>query len=144
MSIRSLGFALALAATLAFAGAAQAQIAPGDSGAGVQVGMFEQNNSGQVGDVTLFARGKSTLVVIHVHSEPAGRSEPAHIHRGHDAMCADINPKPFIALHNVVNGDSRTLVQYPIDNLLSGNYDVNVHASAQNIAHYVSCGHLYR
>ena len=144
MSFRSLGFALALAATLCFAGAAQAQIAPGDTGAGVQLGMLEQNNSGQVGDVTLFPRGNSTLVVIQLHSEPAGHHEPAHIHRGHDIMCADINPKPAVPLADVVGGVSRTLVQVPIGNLLSGNYDVNVHWSAQNIAHYVSCGHLYR
>jgi hypothetical protein len=144
MSFRSLGFALALAAMICSAGAAQAQIAPGDTGAGVQLGMLEQNNSGQVGDVTLFPRGNSTLVVIHVHSEPAGHREPAHIHRGQDTMCADINPKPYIVLADVVNGTSRTLVQMPIARLLSGNYDVNVHISAKDIPHYVSCGHLYR
>jgi hypothetical protein len=129
---------------LCAAGAVQAQIAPGDTGAGVQLGMFEQNNSGQVGDVTLFPRGNSTLVVIHVQSEPAGRHEPAHIHRGHDIMCADIDPKPAVPLADVVGGVSRTRVQMPIDRLLSGNYDVNVHISAKDIPHYVSCGHLYK
>jgi hypothetical protein len=144
MSFRSFGFALAMAATFCFAGAVQAQIAPGDTGAGVQLGMLEENNSGQVGDVTLFPRGKSTLVVIHVQSEPAGHHEPAHVHRGHSVTCEDINPKPAFGLADVVNGVSRTIVQYPIDNLLSGNYSVNVHESMRNIAHYVSCGHLYR
>ncbi len=144
MTLRSLVFALVLAATLCFAGAVQAQISPGDVGAGVKVGMLSENNSGQVGEVTLFPRGNSTLVVIHVESEPAGRHEPAHIHRGKSVTCEDLNPKPAFGLADVVNGWSRTLVQYPMSKLLSGNYTVNVHASAQNLAHYVSCGHLYQ
>ena len=144
MSFRSVAFGLAVAVTLTFAGAVQAQIAPNDTGAGVQLGMLEENNSGQVGSVTLFARGKTTLVVIDLHSEPAGCHEPAHIHRGKSVTCDDIDPKPAYGLADIVNGHSRTIVQAPIDKLLSGNYSVNAHASAQNLAHYVSCGHLYR
>jgi hypothetical protein len=43
----------------------------------------------------------------------------------------------------VINGLSKTLVKASMDRLLSGNYNVNVHAST-NAAIYVSCGHLYR
>ncbi len=140
MSIRS--FALA-AATIAFAlpVVAIAQIDPDDAGAGTKLGMAQQNNSGQPGTVTLFTRGKNTLVVIALTGESQGRNEPAHIHRGKD--CDSLDPKPAFGLAPVINGVSRTLVKAPESRLLSGNYVVNVHSSAQNITHYVSCGELY-
>jgi hypothetical protein len=142
MTIRSLTLGLALAVTLGFGTfPARAQIAPDDSGAGTKRGVQELNNSGQVGTVTLFRRGRSTLVVIELHSVPAGRIEPAHIHRGQ--ACDSLDPKPAFGLAPVVNGVSRTIVQYPEDKLLSGNYSVNVHASDKQLAHYVACGHLY-
>jgi len=142
MKFRSIAFGLAMAVALAFVGAgAIAQIDPEDSGAGTKLGIQEQSNSGQVGDVTLFARGHNTLVVIDLKGEPRGHREPAHLHRGHAGDSSD--PKPAFGLADVVNGASRTLVQYPMDKLLSGNYVVNVHISATNIPHYVACGQLY-
>ncbi|MBC5811670.1 MAG: hypothetical protein GIW95_12575 [Candidatus Eremiobacteraeota bacterium] len=144
MTLRSFASALALTGTLCLTGAvAIAQIAPDDTGAGTQLGMLEQSNSGQVGDVTLFRRGNNTLVVIDLKGTPSGSREPAHIHRGKSITCDDIDPKPMFGLADVVNGKSRTLVHYSEDKLLSGNYSVNVHKSASNIKHYVSCGHLY-
>ena len=113
---------------------------PGDSGAGVRRGMEQQNNSGEVGEVALYPQGQNTRVVVTINGEPGGRTQPAHIHRGQS--CASIDPKPAYPLHNVVNGKSSTIVNIPIDRLLSGNYAVNVHESPTNIAHYVSCGHL--
>jgi hypothetical protein len=135
----SVAFAFALVLTVV---PALAQIAPDDSGAGTQLGMAQQNNSGQTGFVTLFRRGAaSTLVVIRLDSELPGRSEPAHIHRGPD--CDSLNPVPVYPLAPVINGISKTLVKAPEDKLLSGNYDVNVHSAAK-LSVYVSCGHLYR
>jgi hypothetical protein len=122
--------------------AALAQIDPDDTGAGTKLGMAQQSNSGQTGTVTLFRRGaQATLVVVRLSSEPRGRQEPAHIHRGH--ACDAIDPKPAYGLAPIVNGISRTLVQAPEARLLSGNYVVNVHASTTNIDRYVSCGELY-
>jgi len=144
MTFRSVALALMLAGALCFSGRVGAQIAPDNTGAGTQLGMLEESNSGQVGWVTLFSRGNNTLVVIDLQGEPPGRHEPAHIHRGKSITCEDIDPKPAIALADVVNGHSRTLVQAPEAKLLSGNYSVNVHVSAQNLKHYVSCGHLYQ
>ena len=141
MTFRSAALGIALAAALcSIAVIAVAQIAPSDPGLGVKLGMEQQNNSGEVGTVTLFARGANTLVDLRIFGEPAGRSQPAHIHRG--TSCETLNPKPTFPLAPVVNGRSKTLVHYPIAKLTSGNYVVNVHASQQNIAHYVSCGHL--
>lgn len=140
MRIRPFALAAVLV-TLTLGATALAQIDPDDSGAGTKLGLAQQNNSGQPGTVTLFSRGKSTLVVVNLVGEPPGRSEPAHIHRGHD--CASLDPKPAFGLAPIVNGVSRTLVKAPESRLLSGNYVVNAHASAQNIPHYVSCGELY-
>ena len=135
-------FALVAALTLVVLPAfASAQIDPDDAGSGSKRGIAEQNNSGQPGTVTLFSRGASTLVVVNLTGESQGHTEPAHIHRGHD--CDSIDPKPAFGLAPVVNGVSRTLVKAPESRLLSGNYVVNVHASAQNMKHYVACGELY-
>ena len=140
MRIRPLTLTAALALVLVPA-LVSAQIDPDDTGSGTKLGMSEQNNSGQPGAVTLFSRGTSTLVVINLTGESKGHTEPAHIHRGHD--CDSIDPKPAFGLAPVVNGVSQTLVKAPESRLLSGNYIVNVHASAQNIKRYVSCGELY-
>ena len=139
--IRSLALGLALIGSLGLAGAASAQIDPADSGAGTKLGMAQQNNSGQTGSVTLFGRGTKTLVIVQLTSEARGRTEPAHVHRGHS--CETLDPKPAYGLAPVVNGVSRTLVEAPESRLLSGNYVVNVHSSAQNLTRYVSCGELY-
>jgi hypothetical protein len=140
--LRTRPFALAAAlALVVFPALASAQIDPDDSGSGTKRGMAQQNNSGQPGTVTLFSRGASTLVVINLTGQSRGYIEPAHIHRGHD--CDSLDPKPAFGLAPVVNGVSRTLVKASESRLLSGNYVVNVHASAQNIKRYVSCGELY-
>lgn len=140
--LRPLAFGAALVGALALSSAAFAQIGPDDSGSGTKRGISQQNNSGEPGSVTLFKRGeKSTLVVIDLAGEAAGKMQPAHIHRGHS--CSTLDPKPAFGLAPVVNGISRTLVKVAESRLLSGNYVVNVHASAQNIPHYVACGELY-
>jgi len=80
-------------------------------------------------------------VIVNIVSEPEGRQQPAHIHRGHE--CDSIDPKPAYGLAPVINGVSKTLVHAPESKLLSGNYVVNVHASAAHIQQYVSCGELH-
>ncbi|GAC1303848.1 MAG: hypothetical protein NVSMB19_14200 [Vulcanimicrobiaceae bacterium] len=139
---RSIALGAALAGVLAMTSAAVAQIDPDDSGLGTKRGLAQQNNSGETGSVTLFKRGETTtLVVINLAQQPQGRAQPAHVHRGH--ACDTLDPKPAFGLAPVVNGVSRTLVKVPESRLLSGNYVVNVHSSAQNMTRYVSCGELY-
>jgi hypothetical protein len=133
---------------IAFATPALAQLPPGDEGTGTKLGMRQLNNSGQAGEMTLFAHGPNeTLVVLKVASAE-GKTEAAHIHRGHTApdqenSCDNLDPKPTYILHPVVNGNSKTLVKASEEKLLSGNYVINVH-SQSNVAHYVSCGELYK
>ena len=141
MSKRIFRSALAFALVLTGMGVATAQIAPGDSGLGVRLGIHTQNNSGEVGDVTLFARGANrTLVVLNVQGAPPF-PQPAHIHRG---KCDNLNPVPAYPLNNVVRGRSVTMVNVSEARLLSGNYSVNVHRSTSNLKLYVACGELYR
>jgi hypothetical protein len=122
---------------------ASAQITPGDTGAGTQLGMTAENDSGEVGTITLFERGpSSTLVVIRLASEPPGRQQPALVDRGHD--CDRIDPKPAYGLAPVVDGLSKTIVTAPAAKLLSGNYVANVRASSQNARRSVACGELHQ
>jgi hypothetical protein len=122
---------------------ASAQIAPGDTGAGTQLGMAAENNSGEVGTITLFDRGpSSTLVIIRLASEPLGRQQPARLHRAHD--CSLVDPKPAYGLAPVVEGISKTIVTAPATKLLSGNYVANVRSSSQNGRRSVSCGELHQ
>ena len=135
-------------AALAFAAPALAQLQPGDEGSGTKLGMRQLNNSGQAGEMTLFQHGPhETLVVLNVVSAE-GKTELAHIHRGHtqagqENSCDNLDPQPTYVLHPVVNGMSKTLVKASEDKLLSGNYVINVH-SQNNPSHYVSCGELYK
>jgi hypothetical protein len=132
---------LGLAVVLASTAFAVAQIPPGDQGLGMRLGIQQQNNSGEVGDVTLYRRGPNqTLVVLRIEGAPH-YPQPAHIHRGRS--CDSLDPVPAYPLKNVVNGRSSTIVNAPISKLLSGNYSVNVHQSTANLKRYVACGHLY-
>ncbi|GAC1311174.1 MAG: hypothetical protein NVS2B3_03000 [Vulcanimicrobiaceae bacterium] len=140
--VRSIALGAVFLSVLSTTGAARAQIDPDDAGLGTKLGIAQQNASGETGSVTLFARGaKTTLVVLELSEESHGKTQPAHIHRGHS--CDTLDPKPAFGLAPVVNGTSRTLVKLPIARLLSKNYVVNVHASAQHMTRYVACGELY-
>ena len=108
--IRTLASTLALVLALGLGGAANAQTNasdPIDTDSGFELGIAQQNNSGEIGTVTLYKShsGARTLVVISMHGTPAGIAQPAHIHRG---TCDNLNPVPTWPLHNVVNGQSRT------------------------------------
>jgi hypothetical protein len=124
--------------------AALAQIAPGDTGAGVQRGLQQMNNSGEPGTVTLFSRkhGTETLVVIQVATEATGRTRPASIRRGKD--CTDVAAQPAYPLAPVVDRTSRTLVEAPESKLLSGNYVLVVHAADNHLEQFTACGQLYQ
>jgi hypothetical protein len=121
--------------------AASAQSYPGDLGLGIQRGMEQQTNSGQVGTVTLFQRGPNTAVVVDVHGAPPGRVEPVRIYRGQD--CGQLASLPVYVLADMRGGRSRSIVRANQEKLLSGNYNVGVFSSSAPGARPVSCGHLY-
>ncbi|HYZ15998.1 MAG TPA: hypothetical protein VE591_06335 [Candidatus Acidoferrum sp.] len=130
-----------LIAALLTTAVASAQSYPGDSGIGVERGIQQLNNSGQVGTVTLFGHGTSTAAVVRLHGVPPGRAQRAGVYRTRD--CTSIPSKPEFTLGDVRNGLSRSIGQVSEDRLLSGNYSVVVYASAQPGAPPTACGWLY-
>jgi hypothetical protein len=131
----------ALTAALLTTAVASAQSYPGDPGVGVERGIQQLNNSGQVGTVTLFGHGQSTAVVVRLHGVPPGRMQRAGIYR--TRACGSIPPTPAYTPDDVRNSLSHLLVNTSEDRLLSGNYSVVVFASKQPSAPPTACGWLY-
>lgn len=106
----------------------------------LNLNMGEQNHSKQTGTATVKDVPGGVWVKVSVVNERKGASEPAHIHKG---TCAKLDPAPFKALSNVVNGTSVTTIKgITVAQLKKAHYAVNVHQSASNLKHYVSCGDL--
>lgn len=122
---------------------ARAQIDPNDPlGLGIQRGIQELNNSGQVGTVTLFHRGEKTFVDVAMHGVPSGKIERVGLYRiGSCSFSPGVTPA--YALEDLRNARSRTLVHAPVDKLVSGNYSVVVRSQLQP-DHLFACGQLYR
>lgn len=124
------GAVLAGAAPLAFAA---------DS---ASVTLKPESSSGQEGTATLTKAGEGkTKVTVQVKGEPAGATEPMHIHKG---SCAKLDPKPAYPLSPVKNGKSETTVNVALDHLQKGEYAVNGHKSAKEASVYVFCGDIGR
>ncbi len=106
----------------------------------LNINMGQQNKSKQDGTAMLKAVPGGVWIKVSVLNEPKGASEPSHIHEG---TCAKLNPAPWKALSNVINGTSVTTVKgITIAQLKASHYAINVHQSAANLAHYVSCGDI--
>lgn len=104
------------------------------------INLGAQNGSKQDGQAFLNDTSAGLKVKLQLKNEPANASEPAHIHQG---TCAKLNPAPWKPLSNVVNGLSvTTLKGVTIAQLKNAKYAINVHQSAANLAHYVSCGDI--
>jgi hypothetical protein len=123
--------------------AALALAACGGGGGGgareITVDLVEQNASGQSGTVTLSRQGDKTQVVIESFS-PFGRvPQPAHIHKG---TCANLDPAPAYPLPSLVDGIAGDTVNVSLDELLDGEYAVNVHRSAAEADLYTACADI--
>lgn len=104
------------------------------------INMGAQNNSKQDGQAFLNDTPAGLKIKIQLKNEPAGASEPSHIHQG---TCAKLNPAPWKPLSNVVGGVSVTTIKgLTIADIKKAHYAINVHQSAANLKHYVSCGDL--
>lgn len=104
----------------------------------VTVTLTPQNNSGESGTATLTAMGDQTKVVLNLTGAP-DNPQPAHIHQG---TCATLDPKPQYPLTSVEGGMSETMVPASLDSLLTGNFAINVHKSAEEASVYYSCGNI--
>ncbi len=106
----------------------------------VTVTINPQNNSGESGTATLTDLGNGqTKVDVSVNGEPAGASQPEHIHMG---TCSNLNPAPAYPLNTLVNGKSTTTVAVSLSTLQSGQFAINGHKSAQDLSTYVFCGDI--
>lgn len=101
------------------------------------VTMHAQNGSRQSGTATITKVGSDKIrITISLKNEPAGASEPAHIHPG---SCAALNPVPKVALNPVVDGKSVTTIDKPTGKAGA----INVHkGNGADLKIYVSCGDM--
>lgn len=134
-SVRLLLTTAGLAGALAFPAIASAQGATAATRP-ITVQLQPLNNSGVAGTATLTPMGTKTRVEIRV--SPGGNpAMPSHIHEG---TCATLNPTPKYPLNPVANGVATTEVDVPLASLLTGQFAVNLHKSAQEASTYTSCG----
>ncbi|MBV8727571.1 MAG: hypothetical protein JO233_07280 [Candidatus Eremiobacteraeota bacterium] len=106
----------------------------------LNINMGALNGSKQNGTASIKDVSGGVWVKVSVFNEPKGASEPAHIHQ---RSCKNINPAPWKVLSNVVNGTSTTTVKgISVATLKKAKYAINVHQSAANLKHYVSCGDI--
>lgn len=99
-----------------------------------------ENNSKETGTVfvTPLTITKTQILIV-VTGEPAQSTQPAHIHHG---SCGQMSSAPAFALNPVINGRSKTTIPDSIGDVLSGNYVVNIHQSANNADVFVACAEL--
>ena len=130
---------LTAAATAVLVAPATAQIAPNDSGAGIQRGLTAVNSSAQTGFITVFGRGTPRIQVV--LDGTRGKPEAVTLVRGRD--CPQALGAPNIAVLGTLRGGRLTASSpMPFDRLLSGNYTVLVRNNTPN-SRPVACGHLY-
>ena len=133
--MRRFPFVLALVVVAALAALSLSLVSAQES---VRVTMSALGGSNQTGTATLTARGNQTEVVVDITAGAAGVAQPAHIHEG---RCAAVGGVRF-PLTNVENGKSTTTVNVALRDVQTGNFYVNVHRSAPEIATSVSCGDI--
>lgn len=105
----------------------------------LSVNLDPQNSSGQTGTATLQEIGGKVTVTFNLSGEPAGASEPAHIHIG---SCPNPGAVKY-PLSSVVNGQSTTTIDATMNQLKAmGPLAINVHKSAAQISWYLSCGNI--
>ena len=105
----------------------------------ILVQLSAENSSGETGSAVLSEVSGKTTVLITIVGEPAGASQPAHIHEGN---CGPTLGKVVYPLTNVVNGVSTTTIDATIAQLKSAKYGINGHKSAAEIGTYTFCGNL--
>jgi len=105
----------------------------------LSVTMNALNGSGQSGSATIArASGGHITVTIDLNGEPAGASEPAHIHPG---TCANLDPLPKAVLSPVVDGRSVTTLPAPA--ATPGSRAIVVHkGTGADMKVYVACGDI--
>jgi hypothetical protein len=95
--------------------------------------------SGESGCATPRGGNGVIFLGIKVTGEPAGAKQPSHIHRG---KCGSNGPVA-LPLTPVVNGMSATTIPMMKWKMYNhGGFYINIHESADNIPHIVSCANI--
>lgn len=101
--------------------------------------LYAENGSSESGSAMLVAVGNQTKVTVRVGNEPAGVSQPSHIHVG---SCPGVGPIIY-PLNDIVKGQSVTTLNVRLSDLQKmGPLAVNVHKSAAQMGVFVSCANL--
>src|SRR5438874_1237344 len=100
----------------------------------VEVPLHSQNNSDELGTAVLTEKDGKLMVTVNIKGEPAGASQPAHIHVG-----ACPNPgKIAYPLTSVVNGKSETVVSATLADIKKMlPMAINVHKSQSEMGVYL-------
>jgi hypothetical protein len=133
---------LALAALVAAAAVAPAgaQIAPNDTGRGIQRGLTAVNSSAQTGMLTVLRVAGSPHIQITVDGS-AGHPETVTLVRGRS--CPEALSAPNVAvLGTLHSGHLMATSPIPFERLMSGNYTVLVRNNTP-ASRPVICGHIY-
>lgn len=129
---------IAIVAAMLLVGIAAAGVALAQTP--LMITLNAQNNSGETGTAMLTDLGDGTTRVdVTVSGEPAGASQPMHLHTG---TCANLNTAPAFPLNNLENGKSSTVITTTVQTLLASPYALNGHKSAAEISVYVFCGDI--
>jgi hypothetical protein len=108
-----------------------------------KVELTQLNESGVTGFASLVAKGNQTQVSMNVTGVLG--DNPTHIHQG---TCSDLDPNPQFPLTNIVlpsstlTGTSDTLVDVPLEDLLSSPHLILIHKSQKDIGTYLACGNI--
>ncbi|HEY0381181.1 MAG TPA: CHRD domain-containing protein [Candidatus Elarobacter sp.] len=137
---------VALGAALVLGASAPAPAADAMKGGGAMMvrcpGGYVLNavgGSGESGCATPRGGNGVIFLGLKVKGEPAGAAQPAHVHRG---KCGSNGPV-VIPLTNVVNGTSATTIPMAKWKTVNhGGFYINIHESADNIPHVVSCANI--
>jgi hypothetical protein len=103
----------------------------------------ELNDSGLSGTAELTARRQGTEVSMQINGVVG--EHPTHIHTG---TCDDLDPDPKYPLNNVelntteLVGTSDSVVDVPLDELLSTPHLILIHRSAEELDVYYACGDI--
>ena len=80
-----------------------------------------------------------TLVVVSIRP-PGSSAQPMHLHSG---ACVASQMGPVVSvLQDVVNGESRTVLDKSLQELATTEIAINVHESANNFKVYTACGEV--
>ncbi|MBI2965390.1 MAG: DUF4331 family protein, partial [Chloroflexi bacterium] len=105
----------------------------------VELAINEQNKSGQSGKATLSADGDKTIVKVTTKGFTPGVEQPIHIHK--PSPCDKLGGVDY-PLTTMVDGQSETVVNAKLSDILSQPRAVNIHKSKTEGSVYTACGNL--